>query len=258
MTIGIIGITLADVWIWVVCQSGVIVEVITWVFTFPYNSHLSIKKTVVLFQPAKGSTASAPKVKVDGKILKNVDSFTYLGSSLSSSNSLDKEISSRIAKASASYGRLQNRVWGERGLSIETKCAVYRAVVLSALLYGCEAWTLYRRHIKLLGQFHQRCRRRIMNKWFHRVSNVRVLQLAKMSSMDALLTLSQLRWAGLRWAGHRVCMLGWAWQVAKANLLQRAIRGKSIKRETKAPLQRHAKALTPEMQHPCCWLGSQG
>ena len=64
-------------------------------------------------------------------------------------------------------------------------------------LYSCESWTLYRRHIKLLDQFHQRCLRRIMNiKWFNKVTNVKVLQKAKMKSIDTLLTLSQLRWSG--------------------------------------------------------------
>ena len=158
---------------------------------------ISIKKTEVLFQRARGSTASTPKIKIDGKILNCVDSFTYLGSSLSSSNSLDKEISTRIAKANASYGRLQKRVLCDRGLSIETKCAVYKAAVLSALLYGCESWTLYRRHTKLLDPFHQRCLRRIMNiKWFNKVTNVKVLQKAKTQSIDTQLTLSQLRWSG--------------------------------------------------------------
>ena len=127
----------------------------------------------------------------------NVECFTYLGSKMTSSNSLDKEISNRIAKASASYGRLHKRVWSDRGLTVETKCAVYRAVVLTALLYGCESWTLYRRHVKSLEQFHQRCLRRIMNiKWYNRVSNVKVLNKVKMPSIDALLLQSQLRWSG--------------------------------------------------------------
>ena len=155
---------------------------------------ISIKKTEVLFQPARGSTASTPKIKIDGKILNSVDSFTYPGSNLSSSNSLDKEISTRIANTSASHGRLQKRVWCDRGLNIETECAVYKAVVLSALLYGFESWTLYRRHIKLLDQFHQRCLQRLMNiNWFNKVTNVKVLQEAKTESIDTLLTLSQLR-----------------------------------------------------------------
>ena len=90
---------------------------------------ISIKKTEVMFQPAKGSTANTPEIKIDGKVLNNVDSFTYLGSSLSSSNNLDGEVSNRIARTSASYGRLHQRVWNERGLKLETKCAVYRAVM---------------------------------------------------------------------------------------------------------------------------------
>ena len=92
---------------------------------------ISIKMTGVMFQPFKGSRASMPEIKIDGKALNNVDSFTCLGSSFSSSNILDKEISNRIAKASASYGRLHKRVWNERGLKLETESAVYRAVVLS-------------------------------------------------------------------------------------------------------------------------------
>ena len=31
-----------------------------------------------------------------------------------------------------------------------TKYKVYKAVVLTSLLYGCETWTLYRKHIKQL------------------------------------------------------------------------------------------------------------
>ena len=163
-----------------------------------YGLTISIKKTEVLYQPAPGTTRKEePEIKIDNQILKNVDAFTYLGSTLTSNNTLDKEISSRIAKASSAFGRLRKRVWDDRGLKIETKCAVYRAVVLSALLYGCETWTAYRRHIKQLEQFHQRCLRSILNiRWFHKISNVQVLQRANLTSIEATLSLSQLRWAG--------------------------------------------------------------
>lgn len=83
-------------------------------------------------------------------------------------------------------------------MKLETKCAV----TLTALFYGCESWTPYRRHVKLLDHFHQCCLQRILNiKWYNRVSNLNVLLQAKMSSIDALLTQSQLRWSG-----HLVCM----------------------------------------------------
>ena len=45
-----------------------------------------------MFQPAKESKANLPDTNIDGKAPTNVDSFTYLGSSLSSFNSLDKEV----------------------------------------------------------------------------------------------------------------------------------------------------------------------
>ena len=158
---------------------------------------ISIKKTEVLYQPAPGSVGKQPEIKIDDQILKTVDAFAYLGSTLTSNNSLDKEISNRIAKASAAFGRLRKRVWDDRGLRAETKCAVYRAVVLSALLYGCEAWTPYRRHIKQMEKFHQRCLRGILNiRWFHRVSNAQVLQQSNLGSIEATLSLCQLRWAG--------------------------------------------------------------
>lgn len=31
---------------------------------------------------------------------------------------------------------------------------VYRAMVLTPLLYGCEAWTVYQRHAKRLNHYH--------------------------------------------------------------------------------------------------------
>ena len=42
--------------------------------------------------------------------------------------------------------------------NIITKINVYSAAVLPTLLYGCEAWTPYRRHIRRLDQLHMRCR----------------------------------------------------------------------------------------------------
>ena len=63
---------------------------------------VSIKKTEVMFQPGKRSRANMPEIKIDGKAFNNVDSFICLGSSLSSFNSLDKEVSNPIVKASAS------------------------------------------------------------------------------------------------------------------------------------------------------------
>lgn len=44
----------------------------------------------------------------------------------------------RIARASGAFGRLKEKVWERRGLSVNTKLKVYGAVVLPCLLYECE------------------------------------------------------------------------------------------------------------------------
>ena len=67
-----------------------------------------------------------------------VDKFCYLGCILTSDAKADKDINSRIAKASAAFGRLRNRLWDEHGIRLDTKISVYVAVVLTILLYGCE------------------------------------------------------------------------------------------------------------------------
>ena len=75
-----------------------------------------------------------------------------------------------------------------------TKIKVYRAVVLTSL-YGCETWTLYKRHLNQLGRFHIRSLRTILNiKWQNRVSNLQVLDLAESNSIEAIILKSRLRW----------------------------------------------------------------
>ena len=69
---------------------------------------------------------------------------------------MDYGITARIAKGCTALGGLQHRLWREHGVSLKTKVEVYRAVVLTTLLFGSECWTLYRKHIKQLEQFHMR------------------------------------------------------------------------------------------------------
>ena len=77
--------------------------------------------------------------------LEVVDTFTYLGSTLLSSSSLDVEISSRIERAVTVMAKLNKRVWRNDLLSKRTKMCVYQTCVMSTLLYGSESWTAYTR-----------------------------------------------------------------------------------------------------------------
>ena len=81
---------------------------------------------------------------VDGNKLNSVLESTYLGSIISSNGCIDDEKETRMAKASASFGRLRQIFWNNHHVSMQIKGKIYRAVVLSILLYGAEAWTVYR------------------------------------------------------------------------------------------------------------------
>uniref|UniRef100_A0A0L8I351 Uncharacterized protein n=1 Tax=Octopus bimaculoides TaxID=37653 RepID=A0A0L8I351_OCTBM len=150
-----------------------------------------------MLQPAPGLTPPEPQTEIEGTTLNNVESFTHLGSCLSSNCSMDKDVFMRLAKAGASFGRLWTRLWAERGIRLSTKLAVYRAVVITSLLYGCGTWMLYRRQMQVLDQFHLRCLQRIMGiSWEDRVSDTEVLRRAEMPGIEALIMKAQIQWVG--------------------------------------------------------------
>jgi hypothetical protein len=158
---------------------------------------ISLGKTEVMVQAAPNTTKPPPVITINGTTLKCVESFKYLGSTISSDGSLDKEITARIQKASQALGRLRVKVLQQKGIKLSTKLKLYKAVVLTSLLYGCETWTLYRRHVKQLEQFHTRSLRSILGiRWQDRVTNQEVLDRAGLTSIESLLLKAQLRWSG--------------------------------------------------------------
>ena len=71
---------------------------------------ISVKKTEVIGQ----GTNSPPEIKLGGESLKTVDKFVYLGSTITSTLSLDEELTSRIGKATATLKKkLVKRAWGK-------------------------------------------------------------------------------------------------------------------------------------------------
>ena len=92
---------------------------------------------------------------------------------------MDQEIQYRIQQSTTSFGRLRDRVFLNRNLSVETEVMVYSSVYISILLYGCEAWTIYRVHIRSLEAFLIRSLQKILGlTWADRVPHVTILQTA--------------------------------------------------------------------------------
>ena len=96
---------------------------------------------------------------LDGTSLKLVDKFTYLGSSVSST---EKDIDTRLPKAWTAIDRL-SIIW-KSNLTDKMKRSFFQAVVVSILLYGCTTWTLTKRLEKKLDGNYTRMLRAILNK----------------------------------------------------------------------------------------------
>ena len=158
---------------------------------------ISLKKTEVLHQPSPGGVYSPPQINIQGTNLSSVEHFTYLGSVISNDATVNKDLDNRLARASSAFGRLHKKVWQNHSLRLSTKIQVYRVVVVPTLLYGCATRVLYRKQIRLLERFHQRCLRSIMGiKWQEYVTNEEVLKRASLPSLACTLLQQQLRWAG--------------------------------------------------------------
>ena len=86
---------------------------------------------------------------LDGTPLKLVDKFTYLESSVSST---EKDIDTRLTKAWTAINRLS--IIGKSDLTDKRKRSFFQAAVVSILLYGCTTWTLTKRlEMKLDGNY---------------------------------------------------------------------------------------------------------
>ena len=96
-----------------------------------------------MYQPAPKKPYQEPTVTVNGQRLATVDKFIYLGSTLSRSVHIDDETHAIIAKANSAIGRLRSTVWERKGVSLSTKLSVYKAIVLTTLLYASETWTVF-------------------------------------------------------------------------------------------------------------------
>ena len=96
---------------------------------------------------------------LNGSTLKLVDEFTYLGSSVSST---EIDIKTWLAKAWTAIDKLLV-IW-KLDLTDKRKHNFFQAAIVSILLYGCTSWTLTKWMEKKLDGNYTRILRAILNK----------------------------------------------------------------------------------------------
>ena len=116
--------------------------------------HVNAHKTECMWYNQTGDIST-----LNGTSHKLVDKFTYLGSSVSST---EKDIDTRLTKLWTAIDRL-SIIW-KSDLTDKMKCSFFQAAVVSILLYGCTTWTLTKRLKKKLDGNYTRMLGAILNK----------------------------------------------------------------------------------------------
>ena len=131
--------------------------------------HVNVHKTEYMCFNQTGDIST-----LNGSSLKLVDNFTYLGSSVSST---ETDINMRLTKAWTAIDRL-SVIW-KSDLTDKIKRSFFQAEVVSILRYECTAWTLTKRMEKKLDDNNTRMLRAILNKSWrqhsHKAAAVRPL-----------------------------------------------------------------------------------
>ena len=122
-----------------------------------FGMTVSINKTKFMVIGSNITHEDKLPIKVEDGTIEHVSEFQYLGSVITESGRIDEEIDRCIANASKTFGALRQAVFRDHNLSITTKRLIYRACVLSVLLYGAECWTPLQGHMKRLNTFHHQC-----------------------------------------------------------------------------------------------------
>jgi hypothetical protein len=142
---------------------------------------INVDKTKVMATGLKGQTQV---ISIGGKPVEEVGEFCYLGSVIAGDGSCDKDIRTRLGKANSTFGRLTN-IWKNKSLSINIKCRLYEALVMSVLLYGAETWPMTVANMKRLEAAHHRWQRKMLGiVWKDKVTNVEVRRRTGMGSWN--------------------------------------------------------------------------
>ena len=134
-------------------QAETLLHSLEWV-TAGIGLHVNAHKTEYMCFNQEGDIST-----LNGTSLKLVDKFTYLGSSVSST---EKDIDTRLRKTWTAIDKL-SVIW-KSDLTDKLKRSFYQAAVVSILLYGCNTWTLTNRLEKKLDGNYTRMLREILNK----------------------------------------------------------------------------------------------
>ena len=104
-------------------------------------------------------------VEVNGQEIEDVDRFVYLGATVAKEGRGTQDIHNRVVKAREVFLRLK-KIWRSNSISRRAKVRLYKTLVKSFLMYGCETWKMNKNDENKLDVFQSiRLKRIFKIRW---------------------------------------------------------------------------------------------
>ena len=111
------------------------------------------------------STDISADTSMNGQKLEEMTSLKYLGATLCTDGTCSAEFRIRIVPAMAVMAGL-DRIWRCNIISFASKFKLYKSLVTSILLYGCETRTLLSYSEKRTQAFETKCPRKLLRIFY--------------------------------------------------------------------------------------------
>ena len=172
---------------------------------------VSAKKTETMCMPPPRTPGTMVQIEAAGQTYKQLQSFTYLGGTVTEVPDMSVEIARRTRACWMRIRRYLRELHDQPKVALSLKTRMVKAEAIKALLYGYSTWTLRQEHYAKLRTVHHRVLLRIIGaqrkRPDHRMTSYnRALEITGCESIETKLRTSEVLWEGtlFRMSGGRL------------------------------------------------------